>query len=331
MKKMNNNDSPLVSVVMAVYNGGKHLEPAVASILSQTYTNFEFIVINDGSTDDTQKTIEGFNDPRIIIVNQKNHGLVYSLNKGIQMARGEYIARMDADDISLPSRFEKEVEWLSRDPKRGMVSTYFSLIDFEDGRPIGETMTFPIHHADLRRSLYVTNPFPHGATMYRKSVVESLGMYDKNDISTEDYGLWVKLSKDWEVGLIPESLYWYRINNPDSISKLTSNTQEDNVVRIRHEQWSQPFLKKNWLSLWKDYHDIKYEVPQSYRRMVEYIYKSQQHLLAKELLLHHKYIYGLHQLIGATFIYPRGMLKLIYFLPQSIYKRIVRKLRGNKK
>ena len=106
---------PLVSVLMAVYNGEKYLLEAIESILNQTYTNFEFLIINDGSTDSTEEIILSYSDQRIrYIKNEQNLKLIASLNKGLDLAKGKYIARMDADDISLPDRLEKQVNFLER-------------------------------------------------------------------------------------------------------------------------------------------------------------------------------------------------------------------------
>lgn len=323
--------APMVSVIMGAYNAERFIRPAVDSILSQTYKNFEFIIINDGSKDETINILKAYNDPRIHIINQSNHGLVFSLNKAIELSTGEYIARMDADDICLPSRFEKEVEWLSQSVKRGLVSTFFSLINFEDGKPLGTTLTFPIRHIDLRRSMYITNPFPHGACMYRSKAIKSMGLYSKDYVSTEDYELWVRMAKEWEVGLIPESLYWYRINNPNSISQKTSDAQEKFVKKIRDEQWNDIFVKKTITEIKDDLFNIRHEIPSGYREMTESEYKSQQYTLTKELLNRGKIKQGLNQLIGTFLIYPDGGKKLLRLLPRGIYRGFRKKIYSRRK
>lgn len=121
---------PLISVVMAVYNGADYLVPAIDSILQQTYSHFEFIIINDGSTDDTTKILQHYEqlDERIKVYAQANQGLPISLNRGIRLARGKYIARMDADDISLPERFAKQVEFMESHPEVGVCGTQIKMI-----------------------------------------------------------------------------------------------------------------------------------------------------------------------------------------------------------
>ncbi len=316
--------TPVVSVIMGAYNAELFIRPAVDSILSQTFANFEFIIINDGSKDDTLDILRSYNDPRIRIINQQNHGLVFTLNKAIRLSTAEFIARMDADDISLPSRFEKEVEWLCGNPKRGLVSTYFSLIDFETGIPNGTTLAFPIRHTDLRRALYVTNPFPHGACMYRSQAVKSCGLYDKSYISTEDYELWTRVVKTWEVGIIPESLYWYRINNPNSISQLTTETQESFVKKIRSELWEGPFIGKKVRDIRNDLLEIRHEVPIGHRQVAESVYISQQLSITKELFMRNRLKNGLRQLAGTFLISPKAITSLLLHSPKKIIRHIKR-------
>lgn len=123
--------SPTVSVLMPVYNGAKYLHEAVKSILDQTYADFEFLIVNDGSTDDSEKIILSFKDPRIVIIkNEINIGLINSLNKGLTIAKGKYIARMDADDVAMPQRLELQVKEFNTNPNAIVIGTdYFLLTD----------------------------------------------------------------------------------------------------------------------------------------------------------------------------------------------------------
>ncbi|HAS7841575.1 TPA: glycosyltransferase family 2 protein, partial [Vibrio cholerae] len=118
--------SPKISVVMSVYNGEKYLGEAIDSILKQTFSDFEFIIINDGSTDKTLEIIKSYmkKDDRIVLVSRENKGLIVSLNEGLDLAKGQYIARMDADDISIKSRFEKQIEFLDSNPDIGVCGTW---------------------------------------------------------------------------------------------------------------------------------------------------------------------------------------------------------------
>ncbi len=233
---------PKVSVVMSVYNGAKHLRKSIEGILGQTFKDFEFIIIDDGSTDSSAKIIKSYKDKRIRLIQQTNHGLVYSLNKGVGLARGELIARQDADDISLPERLEKEVALFNENPGLGLVGTFFTYFDEKTEKP-GLTITMPTKSLDIKRALYITNPIGHGTAMYRKSIFESLGPYTNDYGPTEDFELWRRIADRWEIAIIPESLYLYRLS-PTSISHTKSDIQHANTAKIIEEQWAKPFLSK---------------------------------------------------------------------------------------
>lgn len=201
--------TPLVSVVMSVYNGEQYLREAIDSILSQTFTDFEFIIINDGSTDDTLKIIKSYKDPRIVVISRKNKGLVASLNEGIKRARGKYIARQDADDISAPLRFAMQVPYLEKGAV--LVSSAFAMFKKS---PIEPFVTHYLLDDDivLKRLINVKNPFAHGATMYKREVAVRAGLY--RDVGpVEDYDLWMRLMGAGETRFINQVLYSWRINS----------------------------------------------------------------------------------------------------------------------
>ncbi len=238
-------DTPKVSVVMSMYNSEKFLRPAIDSILGQTYKDFEFIIIDDGSSDRSSEIVMSYNDPRIRLVQQVNHKLVYSLNKAIHLARGEYIARMDADDIAMPTRLEDELALLELKPRLGLVGSFFAYIEETTGKPTSDVIAYPTKHTDVRRALYINNPFAHGSVMYRKQAFIDAGDYTDAYGPTEDYELWRRIAeKDWELELIPKVLYLYRLNS-FGISSLNSATQNENAEKIRHELWHKPFVNKS--------------------------------------------------------------------------------------
>lgn len=187
--------APLVSVVLPVYNAEKTIGRAVESILEQTFSNFELLIINDGSTDRTSKIISDFSDPRISILSQENKGLVLSLNRGIESAIGKYIARMDADDISLPGRLEKQVSFLGKNPSYAIVGTATKII-YEDGKK--GIRYRPRNTADIRKNIVRICPFTHSSVMIRKNVFDRVGLYDSSmdgskELLVEDYDLWVRI------------------------------------------------------------------------------------------------------------------------------------------
>jgi glycosyltransferase involved in cell wall biosynthesis len=202
-------EMPTVSVVMGVYNGEQYLRQAVESILGQTYPHFEFLIVNDGSTDGVAGILARFSDPRIrIITNQGNEGLTKSLIRGCGEARGKYIARMDADDISHPQRLEKEVAFLDAHPDHGVVGCCYSAID-PDGCVI-KWVRYPLRHDEIVRFMLTSNVFVHGATLFRPEVYHQVGGYREFFQHAQDYDLWLRVSEQAKLGNLPESLYQHR-------------------------------------------------------------------------------------------------------------------------
>lgn len=217
-------NQPKVSVIMSVYNGEKYLREAVDSILAQTFTDFEFIIINDGSTDKTKEILSSYDDERIVVIDQQNVGLTKSLNRGIKMAKGEYIARMDADDISLPERLEKQVRFLDHNRDIVLVGTSPICIN-ENGKAI-ETGNVSTASDEIKKNLLNGNQFTHGSVMFRKSCIEAVGFYREEFDVAQDYDLWLRISEVFGVGNIEEPLYKWRIN-PKSIAFVKKDKSEE--------------------------------------------------------------------------------------------------------
>lgn len=202
----------MVSVVLPIYNGERYLESAVASILGQTFRDFELICVNDGSTDGSQSLLEKLaaNDERIRIVSRPNTGIVGALNDGIAAARGEFIARMDADDLSLPERFAKQLAFLQSHPAVVAVGCHVLRIDPE-GLPIGPE-EFPTEHATLLRRLRMGEggKIPHPGVMIRRSALAAIGGYRQKYQWVEDLDLYLRLGEVGELANLPEILLHYR-------------------------------------------------------------------------------------------------------------------------
>ena len=209
--------NPKVAVLMSVYNGEKYLHESIDSILTQTFKDFEFLIINDGSTDKTDQILNGYNDPRIKIINNgKNIGLTKSLNKGLKLAKGEYIARMDADDISMPGRLERELEFLDKNPAVGLVGTYYLMINRKGN--VLHTMKRLTESMELKEKLLRSNQFCHGSVMFRAECIKNLGSYREELV--QDYDLWLRISEKYEVANISEFLYKWRLDiNSISVTK----------------------------------------------------------------------------------------------------------------
>ncbi|MGK7344542.1 MAG: glycosyltransferase [Candidatus Nitrospinota bacterium M3_3B_026] len=201
--------APKISVIMGVYNGERHLREAVESVLGQTFGDFELIVIDDGSTDSTPRILASFDDPRLKIKRQENAGLTKTLNRALSMAKGEYVARQDADDVSAPERFEKQAAFLDANPDITLVGSWMTHID-EDGDVIGVTR-LPSDPDRIAAALPISNQFCHGSIMARRSALESAGGYREAFTYAQDYDLVLRLSERSRLANIPEALYGHRL------------------------------------------------------------------------------------------------------------------------
>lgn len=199
---------PLVSVVMPVFNGGRTLREALRSILDQTYQPLEVVVVDDGSEDDTAAVAAGMNDDRVMLFRQERRGLVSALNRGCAAASGELIARLDADDLAHQGRLAIQVAYLEEHPTVGLVGTWALLRD--EG---GGTRVFapPTDDAALRRYLLWDNPFIHSSVMFRREAFRQAGGYPPG--ANEDYRLWVRIARLWEVAVVPEVLVTHRVHS----------------------------------------------------------------------------------------------------------------------
>ena len=220
---------PIITVLIPTYNCEQYIQEAVQSILDQTYTNFECIIIDDCSTDGTVDIIKTFNDPRInLIIKPKNSGYTNSLNYGLTIAKGKYIARMDGDDISLPNRFEKQIEVLEQDKDIIVCGSIFRIIDSET------IITAPEKHEDIKLALLKDSCIGHPTAMIRKSVLDKHQIfYDTNFEPAEDYDLWVKLSKLGKLHNLQEVLFLYRVHdNQVSITKKEIQRKSASLSRF---------------------------------------------------------------------------------------------------
>ncbi|MGZ8906047.1 MAG: glycosyltransferase [Methylobacter sp.] len=204
--------TPLVSVVMCVLNGERFLREAVESILDQSFRDFEFIVINDGSTDSTASILDSFEriDSRVRVYHQENMGLVESLNRGCGLAQGKYIARMDADDISVINRLMWQVEFMEKHPEVGVLGGAAEIIDII-GKSLGTSVN-PIEDHELRNALLDDCPIWHPTVLMRKDVFVSVGGYRKVVFGSEDYDLWLRVADHYQLANLEAVLLHYRLH-----------------------------------------------------------------------------------------------------------------------
>jgi glycosyltransferase involved in cell wall biosynthesis len=222
--------SPKVTVLMPVYNASLFLEEAIESILNQSFREFEFLIIDDGSTDDSIALIEKFTDERIrLIRNEKNLGISLTLNRGIELATCELIARMDSDDISKPDRLEKQYNYMAAHPECGLLSSWARVITPDKELVILEKHPHYFYYYNLNFECWIYHP----TVMYRRQAVVKAGMYSKP--YSEDYDLFWKMARETVIYTLEESLVDYRLS-PNSLNTVTRKDEyalanRENVLR----------------------------------------------------------------------------------------------------
>ena len=210
--------SPLVSCVMSVFNGKRYLADAVESILSQTFTDFEFVVIDDGSTDTSPRLLERYAaaDSRLRLTRRPNTGLTRALNEGLRLARGEFVARMDGDDVAERTRFERQVAFLRQHADCVAVGCALQLLD-PDGAPLAEQRPPTTHEAIVARLLQGEGAVPHPSAMIRRSALLAVGGYREDFPAAQDLDLWLRLSEFGRLANLGEILLRYRLH-ADSVT-----------------------------------------------------------------------------------------------------------------
>lgn len=223
------NQTPIITVLMPVYNGEHYLREAIDSILEQTLSDFELLIINDGSTDESEKTILSYDDDRIRYVkNESNLKLIATLNKGLQLSRGKYIARMDADDIAAPTRLAKQLEFMESHPAVGICGTWF-----ESFGSTNSVVKYPISDSGIRYMALYQCPFCHPTVMLRTELIRNHELEFSHDYPhAEDYEFWLRAGRFTELHNLPEVLLKYR-QHEESVSVKEASTQLDRSIVIR--------------------------------------------------------------------------------------------------
>jgi glycosyltransferase involved in cell wall biosynthesis len=225
---------PRVSVVLSVRNGAADLPRAVGTILSQTFSDFELIAINNGSTDGTAAVLDNLRDPRLRIVHQEDMGLAAALNRGIALARGEYVARQDHDDWAMPTRLEKQVAFLQAHPDYALVGTRAEI--WIENRRTERSHDHPTDNSALQFELLFDNPFVHSSMLLRKSALDDVGGYSTDPMRRppEDYELWSRIARRYRIANLAERLTVYR-EVPNSMSRERTRSYAESIVAISAE------------------------------------------------------------------------------------------------
>lgn len=288
---MSFSQSPVISVLMSVHNGEKYLRPAMTSLLQQTFADFELIVVDDGSQDGSPAILQEFaaQDSRVVVVSHENQGLTRSLNVGCQRARGEFIARMDADDVALPRRFEKQVQFLREHPEVVAVGSEVLLMD-EQGWLIGPRHQ-PPGHAEIEARLLAGDggAMTHPAVLVRATALRQVGGYQEKFVTGQDLDLFLRLGEVGRLANLPEVLLHWRQHRQSvnatrwnnwaeakrmaltdaavrrrlqiDVAAIVAQEQHRPERRVEHLNWARRAVnagytrtaaKHLWLSLWSD-------------------------------------------------------------------------------
>ncbi|HBC99499.1 MAG TPA: hypothetical protein DC053_09270 [Lachnoclostridium sp.] len=222
------NIKPLITIVMAVYNGEQYIEETIESLLNQSYKNIELIIVDDGSKDNTAEIIQTFHDSRIkLLKNDENMRLAYSLNKAIQVSTGKYIARMDADDICIKDRLDMQVEYMESNPAVAVLSGLAKQFGSSN-----RLMHFPVEHEAIKIELLFGNPMCHPAVMFRRNQIPE--WYNNAVVAAQDYELWSRLI--WKVHFynLPQVLVRYRIHESQTRNTLGKSQKQGALLAFKN-------------------------------------------------------------------------------------------------
>ena len=322
----------LISVIMSVHNEKDYVSDSINSILQQSYKNFELIIIDDCSEKDTSQICNEFYEKYpskiILLRNDSNIGLTKSLNLGLKSAKGNFIARMDADDISLRHRFEIQLNYLLDNPDIGLVGSFYDEIN-EDGKIIRKNVSFESEPAIINWRLFFENPIPHPPIMIRKELINKIGGYDEKIKFSQDYDLFCRLSFITKLSNIPVVLYRWRVHS-NSISKKSRTEQRSLAFEI-----SKNHILKNVNTLTKD-HEMNLLWNRDFRnskdrtKYVELLYYfylavlKQRQWSINEIVMLKKHVvlklyYHLTSINRNIYLYTLS-LKIFFIRPQSFLK-----------
>jgi glycosyltransferase involved in cell wall biosynthesis len=270
--------TPRVSIVMPVYNCEDFLAEAIESMLNQTFADYEFIIINDGSKDKSLDIMKRYQkkDKRIKLISRPNKGLAPTLNEGLAKATGEYIARMDGDDISLPDRLQIEVDYLDAHPEVGLVGTNYIIID-PNGKTLDQTDVFT-HADDLRVAMVTCNQYGHGSVMMRSNIFKRIKPYDPS-IYVEDYDLFVRISHKYKVVNLQEPQYlWRRTFTSYTFNDTQKST--DKAAFVRDREFKYLLKHRREYKIFSSFHPGQDK--RAYRQHLKYLLKAKPDLSAWE-------------------------------------------------
>jgi len=252
--------SPLVTILMPVYNSQTYLQESIDSMLGQSYKNFEFIIVDDGSKDKSNNIIKKYSDKRIKLITHKtNLGIVASLNEGLAIAKGKYIIRMDSDDISFPDRLKTQVDFMESNPEVGVCGSWIEVFGTSNyiWRP-------PTSHEEIKVLLFVESALAHPSVCIRREILTKYELqYDKKYQYVEDYKLWIELSKITKLANVPAVLLKYRTHNTQ-IGQLQGATQANVKNNLSIE------ILKNLIPQLSESEELLHQIAMSWPKLTSY-------------------------------------------------------------
>ncbi len=303
-----------LSVILPAYNAERYLREAISSILQQTFTDFELLVLNDGSVDSTEKVVLEFDDPRIVyICNERNIGLANTINKGLALAKGELIARMDADDISLPTRLETQVRYLDEHPEVMLCSCAIQQFGAAQRQMIG-----PNDFEQVKVNMLFASAIGHASSVWRKDFFTKNQLaFCQDEFPAEDYGLWTRAVFCGKMVNIPDVLYRYRIY-PEQVTATDCRATEK-CMQIRRNYILRlcPSVQENYIQafLAADHGITNYAHWRECVAFVRYVVRHMAYISSPRL---HRVLYG--------YIAQRAR-RDAHILP-NIYQRTIVRLEG---
>lgn len=221
-------NEPLISVIIPFYNAELYIYESILSIINQDYFNLEILLVNDGSSDSSVDIIRKINDPRIKLYNnEKNQGIVYSLNLAISKAKGEFIARMDADDVAYRNRFSTQLTYLMNNPNVDLIGSYYKIMNR------GFFYKLPLKHKDILNHMLISSPIAHPTVFFRRALIDNGDYYYRNDYQyCEDFDLWSRLVFKYNLANLPDFLLEYR-SHENQISKTKNEVQKNKTIEVR--------------------------------------------------------------------------------------------------
>lgn len=256
---------------MSTYNEEKYIETSLKSLLNQTFEDFEIIIVDDASTDNTRQLIQGLQDERIhLICNEENQGLTKNLNKALKYVTGKYIARMDGDDIAFPTRFEKQFQYMEKHLETMLVSCYTK--SFGDSDLV---FALPDDSEVLKVRMLVRPVYAHPGFMMRRELIEAGYQYNEEYRTAQDYEFASRVAEKYKIGLVPEVLLFYRVHKKQ-ISAQAGNQQFNNADKIRKHQLERLGIQLSEAE-WQDYQNLVKEAKvnclEDYSKVYEIIKK----------------------------------------------------------